>query len=543
MSAPTAGARGEAGIGQAFLDHHLDFHPVDATFMGVRDRDHLLPRCDRAAASDERRALSALGARVEAAPQDSVGERLDRWVAAGEIACAEAALDTRPRFANPAWFTGEAAFSMVSLLLPQSLPHGCDGMAARLAALPDFLSDGRARLMEAGAAPAGWVARARREAAAMAGFLDASLHLHEAWRAEWAAPAGSAAAALRRFATGLDGLEDRDAAAGHQALALINARLHGMRETPEALAASAEAAFDRLGEELEADAARIDPGRSAPEILDDLALLHPPYDAVAQRYRDWHEAASRAAAGLVTPEHDYGLEYRVLSDPFRQLAGELYFLSYRSPSAFSPGQGSVYWLATPGEDRQAYLRGQSDATIKLIHAVHHGSIGHHTHNARARQAHSLLGRVAGTDCASGIAFLSGGMAVEGWACHAEDLLMEAPGFYTPEERLLLKQYERRNAASVLVDVRLHLGEWSQAEAARFYREEAGFAPQRVEAEVVRNSMFPGSRLMYWSGVEAIRALRRRWTGGTQDFHDTLLSYGHVPIPAIEAEMAREALIR
>ena len=56
-------------------------------------------------------------------------------------------------------------------------------------------------------------------------------------------------------------------------------------------------------------------------------------------------------------------------------------------------------------------------------------------------------------------------------------------------------------------------------------------------------MFPGSRLMYWCGVEAIRALRRRWTGSTQDFHDTLLSYGHVPIPAIEAEMARTALVR
>ena len=543
MNPPAAGVHGEVGIGRAFLDHHLDFHPVDATFMGVRDRDHLLPRCDGAAVPDERRALATLGARIEAAPQDSVGERLDRWVAAGEIACAAAALDTRPRFANPAWFTGEAAFSVVSLLLPQSLPHGCDGMAARLAALPDFLSDGQARLLEAGAAPAGWVARARREAVAMAGFLDGPLRLHEAWRAEWAAPAHSAATALQHFADGLDGMDDRDAAAGQQALALINARQHGLRETPEALAASAQAAFDRLGHELEADAARIDPGRSAQVILDDLALLHPPYEAVAQRYRDWHEAASRAAAGLVTPERDYGLDYEVLAKPFQQLAGALYFLSYRSPSACSPGQGSVYWLAPPGDDRQAYLRGQGDATIKLIHAVHHGSIGHHTHNAHARRAHSLLGRVAGTDCASGIAFLSGGMAVEGWACYAEDLLMEAPGFYTPEECLLLKQYERRNAASVLVDVRLHCGEWSQAEAARFYREEAGFTPQRVEAEVVRNSMFPGSRLMYWRGVEAIRALRRRWGGSTQDFHDTLLSYGHVPIPAIEAEMARAALIR
>ncbi len=531
-----------AGIGQAFLDHHLDFHPVDATFMGLHDRDSLLPRADRATVADERAAVAALRHRLAEAPAATVAQRLDRWIADSELAGAEAALDTHPRLHNPAWFTGEAAFSLVGLLLPQSLPAGADGISSRLSALPDFLSDGRTRLLEAGAAPSGWVARACREAQAMAAFLDGSIRRHEAWRAEWASLAEPAALALRRFADAIRLLPDRDPAVGRDALALITARLHGLRDTPETLAASAQAAFDRLGRELEQDAARIDPARSAQEILDALGRLHPEPDAVTPRYRHWHGRAMQAAQRLVTPEPDYALEYRTLSEPFRELANELYFLSYRSPPAFDAGAGSVYWLSPPGADQETYLRGQSDATIKLIHAVHHGSIGHHTHNAHARRAASLLARIAGTDCASGIAFLSGGMAVEGWACHAEDLLMEAPGFYTPEECLLLKQYERRNAASVLVDVRLHCGEWTQAEAGRFYRDEAGFAPSRVESEIVRNSMFPGSRLMYWTGVEAIRALRRRWHGSAQAFHDKLLSYGHAPIAAIEVEMAREALI-
>ena len=116
--------------------------------------------------------------------------------------------------------------------------------------------------------------------------------------------------------------------------------------------------------------------------------------------------------------------------------------------------------------------------------------------------------------------------------------MEAPGFYEPAEILLLKQYERRNAASVIVDIRLHLGDWSMAEAVVFYRDQAGFAPARVEGEVVRNSMLPGSRLMYWLGVEGIKDLRRRWQGSTQAFHDALLSYGHVPLAWIGEEMDR-----
>jgi uncharacterized protein (DUF885 family) len=193
-------------------------------------------------------------------------------------------------------------------------------------------------------------------------------------------------------------------------------------------------------------------------------------------------------------------------------------------------------VAPAAGDKAAYLRQQNQATVKAIHAVHHGSIGHHTQNARARQASSRLARLGGTDCAAGIAFLSAGTMVEGWACYAEDLLLEAPDFYTPMERLLLKHFERRNAASVLVDIRLHTGEWSLAEARRFYREEAGFAPTRVDGEVTRNSIFPASRLMYWVGVERIKELRSRWRGDARSFHDDLIGHGHVPVAWVESEM-------
>jgi len=248
--------------------------------------------------------------------------------------------------------------------------------------------------------------------------------------------------------------------------------------------------------------------------------------------------ARAAAAGLVTPAVEYGLDYRWMSPCFRRISQSLYFLFYRSPPGLDAGQGSVYWITPPGDDEAAFLAANNTATVKTIHSVHHGGVGHHTQNARARAAQSRLARIAGTDCALGLAFLGAGTLIEGWACYVEDLLMEAPGFYSPEEEILLKQYERRNAASVLVDINLHLGRWTQEQAAAFYRDEAGFAPSRVEGEVVRNSMLPGSRLMYWLGVEGIRALRGRWKSDTQSFHDALLSYGHVPLAWVAEEMDR-----
>ncbi len=96
---------------------------------------------------------------------------------------------------------------------------------------------------------------------------------------------------------------------------------------------------------------------------------------------------------------------------------------------------------------------------------------------------------------------------------------------------------------MLVDVNLHTGTWSPAQAERFYAEEAGFAPARVAGEIIRNSMFPGSRLMYALGVEGIRALRARWTGGTSAFHDRLLSLGHVPLSAVATAMERDGTLR
>ena len=144
-----------AGIGQRFLDHHLSFRPVDGSFMGRRDCDALLPRADRQAASDEARAIASLKTAAAEAPERGVGDRLDKQAVLGELSLAALTLAERPRLTNPAWYTGEATFAIIGLLLPQSAPLDAAAVTARLKALPDFLSDGSARLAGAGKAQIG----------------------------------------------------------------------------------------------------------------------------------------------------------------------------------------------------------------------------------------------------------------------------------------------------------------------------------------------------------------------------------------------------
>ena len=508
--------------------------------MGRRNCDASLPRADKQAAADEARAIAGLVSFAGTAPEGDAGARLDKRIVTAELKLASITNSERSRFGNPAWYSGEVAFSIIGLLLPQSAPLDARAVAARLTAVPDFLRDARARLAEAGAAPAGWCDRARRESLAMARFLKVDLARFAGLAQSWAVPAQMAAVALKEFAKSLDSLADADPAAGSRYLELVIREVHGLNAGTESILAEASAAFERLSAELVADAARLAPGQTWQQVIESLAEITPTVPGVLSAYQHWHDSAMTAAAqaGLVTPAREYALDYRFLEMPYLRVAAETYFLFYRSPPALRPGDGSVYWVLPPGDNTPSYLRAQNLSTIKTTHTVHHGSIGHHTQNANARRAPGLLAKVAGTDCASGIAFLSAGTMVEGWACYAEDLLREAGGFYSDAELLLLKQNERRNAASVMVDINLHLRRWSVTQAAEFYRVEAGFPAHRAGPETVRNSMFPGSRLMYWAGVQAIRALRRASRLGTRQFHDALLSYGHVPISVAAGEMAR-----
>ena len=523
-----------------FLEHHWRYRPVDATFMGNRDHDQRLPPVGPGVLAEELDGNRALHARIAATPEPSaLGDRLDRRMMLAELEVQAAAIAARPRLANPAWLSGEAAFSIISLLLPQTAPVRHDALRARLSAIPAFLADGAAAL--AGTpTPAGWMRRARREAQAMAVFLREDIALHDEYTPDWDNARSGAAAAFESFAAAIEGLPDADPACGEEYLALIMKRQHGLALSPTEAVEQARSAFDRMGEELVAMASAVDGNRSWQDIVAGLGKIGPrTVEEAFASYRAIDMEARAAAPGLVTPAVEYGLDYRWMSPCFRRISQSLYFLFYRSPPGLDAGQGSVYWVTPPGDNEAAFLAANNTATVKTIHSVHHGGVGHHTQNARARVAHSRLARIAGTDCALGLAFLGAGTLIEGWACYVEDLLMEAPGFYSPEEEILLKQYERRNAASVLVDINLHLGRWTQEQAAAFYRDEAGFAPSRVEGEVVRNSMMPGSRLMYWLGVEGIKALRGRWKSDTQSFHDALLSYGHMPLAWIAEEMDRE----
>ncbi|GGR06214.1 DUF885 family protein [Deinococcus ruber] len=526
-----------AALVEQYLQWHAWNRPVDATFMGLPGHDHRLPPVGTEAEEREQAALREMQAALDALPEpDAAAVRQDAWLLRSQLRVNLEESRVRPRQDSPAWYSGEAAFAVISLLLPSPQPRSTEDLRRRLEDIPAFLAAGTKRLAGRNL-PADWVERAVREAHALSRLLTDGLPQHPLWSSELAKAARAASQAALAYADSLHP-GDADPASGAEYLAFLMREAHALPYSPTEAEALAEAAFYRLLHDLEEQAHQLDPQRSWREQLAALEELHPELDDVQATYEAWNQRALSAARGLVTPAKEYGLSFQWLPEWARAVAGDLYFLFYRSPAALHPGAGSVYWVFPPGSDTHSYLRGQNTAFIKLVHAVHHGSVGHHTQNARARNAASTLARFGGTDCAAGIAFLSAGTLVEGWACYAEDLLLESPGFYTPQERLLLTQFELRNAACCLADIRLHTGVWSLEQMRAFYRDEVGFAPARIWAETTRNSLYPATRLMYWLGTQAIRELRAELPLPTQDFHDRVLSYGSTPIYWIAAEMRR-----
>ena len=543
----------------AFFDWYYHTYPVNATFIGVHDHDHRLPDFSPDGAGNAADALDALRARFRHLPPEPMtdAERLDRTLAEGALDVVSWEAGSRHfQRGNPCVYTGEAVFGVIALLLRPFAPLGVRVEAAleRMRAIPGFLAQGRANVTRA---PAAWTARAVRECDGALAFFERGIDIfirdEGVSGTELGPAAAAAAAAFRGFRTYLatelssDGTDEY--ACGSEALEVLLRRGHFLEiDADGVLALGREhmtVAEGRLRER--ASALGLADWRDGLRML---SRVHPTARSYYARFTEvWREARAAAEAHALVVWPDYPIRFVPQPSWAREAAPHLYFLFYRAPAAFDR-LPIVDYLVPPVEpdmtadEQLRRLEATNDSVIKLNHVVHHGGLGHHVQNWHAyHRASSQIGRIAAVDCASRIALFCGGTMAEGWACYATDL-MEEIGFLTPLERLAQAHTHMRMAVRAVADVQLHSGVWTLEETAAFYRDTAALAPDAARAEAVKNSMFPGTALMYLCGTALIHDLRREMRARSgfdlRRFHERLLSYGSVPVALAAAEMRREA---
>jgi hypothetical protein len=557
MTAPRASRAPALGAAlDGFLRWYLRFYPVSATFIGVHDADDRLPDFSPAATEQAMAAIESLRSQFRDLPDEPLTEveALDRTLAQGalEVLRWELQSDHFHR-GNPCVYTGEAIFGVLALFLRPFAPlaQRAGAATARLLAIPDFLAQGRRNVRRA---PRAWTQRAIRECRGALAFLERGLgRLLREERLDaprLLAAAEAAAAAFRQHQAYLETeLLERSHegyACGAEALDLLLRRGHFLDVDAACVEAMGEDALNRAVE------ARGQLARSlgAPAWRDALAWVedrHPPVERYYARYAEaWEEARAAAEAHRLVTWPDYPIRFVPQPAWAREAAPDLYFLFYRAPAAFDRVPVVDYLVNPvepdmPADEQRRRLRAANESAIKLNHVVHHAGLGHHVQNWYAyRRAASRIGQMAAVDCASRIALFCGGTLAEGWACYATEV-MEEVGFCDPLDRLALAHTRVRMAARAVVDVRLHTGRWSLDDAVACYRDRAGMPPEAARAEAVKNSLFPGTALMYLVGTELIHRLRRQLAGREPKFdlgrfHDRFLSYGSVPVALIYRAM-------
>ena len=519
---------------------------MSATFIGEHRFDASLPDFSQRGVETLLATMRSALAESAVAEAESPTEALDLRLARGYLKTQIWEFESQHfHRGNPSLYCGEALFGILSLYLTEYAPlaERAEAAEARLRAIPRLLEEGRANVRRT---PRPWTERALRECRGALLFLEEGIESLPRTKLALASAASGAARAFKTWQDALEQLPDSaEVACGEEALRLYLEEGHFLQESPREIAAYAE---DELAAAKAALAAHArDFGAATPEeALGRLQSLHATPEAYAGQFAEVWALAREAGRDLVTwPESP--IRFTPLPGWARAVAPHVYFLPYRSPSAWGRPPVHDVWIPPLEEslsaaEKERLLCANNDSVVKLNYVVHHGGLGHHVQNARASSCPSRIGRVAGIDCASRIAFFSGGTMAEGWACYATDLMSEA-GFLTPLERYAETRTRARMCARAVADVRLHLGEWTLEETALHYVREAGMSSEAALAEAVKNSMFPGAALMYVMGRDAIQRLRLELSsrpGFTlRGFHDELLSYGSVPV-ALVAEMMRSA---
>lgn len=285
-------------------------------------------------------------------------------------------------------------------------------------------------------------------------------------------------------------------------------------------------------------AARIDPARPAREVHADLEKDHPAPEHLLQSFRDVLDGLRQFISDhhiLTVPSpRSPRLEE---TPPF---ARALTFASMDSPGAFEQCATEAFFNVTlpePGSSPQEVeeMMAAFNRSSIISTAVHEAWPGHYLQYLWAVEAPTKFRKLLWTT--SGF-----GSNAEGWAHYTEQMMLDE-GYGKDDAKLRLGQIENallRNAR-FLVGLEMHTGNMTFEQGVDFFVNEGYQTRANGLRETKRGTADP-TYLIYTLGKLEILKLRedyRKLRGDQftlQDFHDTFLRQGHVPLKVIRQEM-------
>ena len=468
------------------------------------------------------------------APRDGdglagAGDEADRDALAAEISHRILEHEhERPWRRNPFVAAARVPVSLLDLIMRDFAPveTRVRSVASRLEAVPRFLDQAKGLLDEP--CPALWRAMAAGAAEQAARFVatrlpEAAAGTAVAGRVEEAAT--GAAAALRGFAAWLTEEhaarfpDDAPFAVGEAAQAALLREAHCFDQGPDAFLALGEAQVAELSDALAEHAGRLG-GRDWAAKLDEVKGGHPSADELLPAY-----GAELARLEQFVFEHDLVTNPQAKAEVEATpefMRGFMGFAAYASSGPFDPYQRGFFYVTPPPDP--SGLRDHSFAAIPSISA-HEGYPGHHLQMTSVNRLPSVTRKT-----------LRSSLMIEGWGLYTEQLMHDV-GYYSPEARLVQLGLRLMRALRIVLDMELQTGAIGYREAVAKAMRVARIAEPTARSEVARYTMTPTQPFTYLVGaleLERLRAASESRLGLAfryRDFHDRVLSYGHMP-PAL-----------
>jgi len=133
---------------------------------------------------------------------------------------------------------------------------------------------------------------------------------------------------------------------------------------------------------------------------------------------------------------------------------------------------------------------------------------------------------------------------EGWGLYSEKLSKEMGFYENPYSDFGRLATEIWRAVRLVVDTGIHAKQWSEEQAVQYFLENSPQPEAAVRSEIQRYITGPGQATAYKIGMLKIQELRANAEAELGDqfdirgFHDTVLGGGALPMPVLEARVAR-----
>jgi len=523
-------------IEKAYFDLRWHLDPVAATQAGVQTYDDRYGRYSPTALTPHLVALKSLASALEETAAGRLEDEIDRTALLNDIRVTLQRFEReRPQARSPAFWLHHLLGGL-HFLLGRGDWKDADRMRAvigRLEDVPRLLDDARATLVEpvrvfvetALRINEGGLLLVRGIGSAVA---DSAPEQGDALRAAVDKAAEAMTAFEHDLERWLEAASDQFAV-GEDA---FNFRLHyehALRDTAPELWRYGLHLKEEVETELTQRAARLDGGKSWPEVADRLRADHPPAAALVEAYaREMVRARDFVAERGLAPIPDAPLD--VVPTP-AFMRPVIPFAAYDSPGAYSRDRTGWFYVTVPdatlpASAQERMLRDHCRHELAAT-ALHEGYPGHHLQLVLAQQQSSDTRKNVWTP-----------VTVEGWALYCEDMMGEEGFYRSEEERFFQRVHLLWRAVRILLDVGLHTRGMTFAQGVDYLASQVHVDRANAEAEVRRYCAEPAYPLSYAVGRRELLKLREDFRAARgkeftlRRFHDAILAYGGLPIALI-----------